>query len=379
MQLRNSCQINGIIIDICIITVFTAFSLLLLRGLVAYDYVTWDLSIPHFDAAEYVKWTFRPSNEISAGGSYLFSTYPTFLEAFLTFMTNNVEAAKIMTISPIPISFATLYYSGRKLSLGRLPSAAGAFFYAVCPSSFALLFSPGQQMFYAFLPLTIIFTLLGVQSILKSNKFQVRCVLILSVLYAVSLSFMPQGILLLVPVVLIIVFYSIVKYAENLKHKIKRVILNGSLICIVSFLLLLPFSVSFLLPYFSFLSSGKFVNDPFQPTRNVLYQDTKIYNTIRLTGIGDYHIEEPGYNDLKNPINILGLLVCSSIVIAPLVILYKDKYRRELLQSTTESPHRFDFLLIVLIILLAGVLIIELGRNGALWRAALKLLVAKSY
>ena len=120
-----------------------------------------------------------------------------------------------------------------------------------------------------------------------------------------------------------------------------------------------------------FFSSGKFVNDPFQPSRSLLYEDTKLYNSIRLAGIGDYHIGELGYNEITNPINILGLILCGSMIIIPLTIIYKDKYRHKLVQINSSNPLKFDFLLIVMIILLVGVIVIELGRNGLLWQIPL--------
>ena len=110
-----------------------------------------------------------------------------------------------------------------------------------------------------------------------------------------------------------------------------------------------------------------------------LYRDTRIYNSIRLAGIGDYHIEELGYNNITSPINILGLAAGLSIVIVPIVILYKDNYRHKLKQITLEHPRQLDFLVIVLIILLAGILIIELGRNGSLWQLPLSCFITESY
>ena len=354
---------------------FTLFSMVLLRSLVTDDFITWDLSVPHFDPSEYLKWTFSVNNEIGAGGEFIFPPYPIFLETLLVFLTNNITAAKIMTIAPITLSFATFYYSTKKLSFGRISSTCGAFFYAVCPISFALLFSPVQQWFYVLLPLVVTFTLLHVHTIWRSDKFQIYPTLTLSVLYAIALAFMPQGILLVVPIIFVVVCYLIIKYPRDFKLKFKRLILSGIIVSTLSFVLLLPFSAAFLLPYFSFLSSGKFVDDPLQASREALYVDTRIYNSIRLAGIGDYHIGELGYNNMTSPINILGLAAGLSIVIVPIVILYKDNYRRKLKQITLEHPRQLDFLVIVLIILLAGILIIELGRNGSLWQLPLSSLL----
>ena len=276
-----------------------------------------------------------------------------------------------MTLFPIPLSFIFFYYSTRKLTLGRLSSIAGVFFYAVCPVSFALLLSPGQQWFYAFLPIVLTKSVVYIRTILISDKLQVYPIIILSILYAGALGFMPQGILLIIPSILVLIFYLLVKDHNNLGQKIKRILRSGVLVCILSFILLLPFSASFLLPYFAFFNSGKFVNDPFQPPRSLLYEDTKLYNSIRLAGIGDYHIGELGYNEITNPINILGLILCGSMIIIPLTIIYKDKYRHKLVQINSSNPLKFDFLLIVMIILLVGVIVIELGRNGLLWQIPL--------
>lgn len=367
----KSYRINGNIIDLCIIIAFTLFSIFILRGLAFQDFVTWDLSVPHFNAGEYAKWTFRPSDSISFGGEWIFPTYPTFLESLLTFLTNNLLAAKLFTILPIPFAFVIFYYSCKRLTLGRVSSVSGAFFYAVSPVSFALLLSPGQQWFYALLPLVITMSIAYFRTILNSDKFKIYPVIILSILYAIALGFMLQGILLIVPIIFVINFYFIIRYHQNLKFKVKRLLWSGGIISIVSFGLLLPISASFILPHFSFLSTGKFVSDPFQPTRNILYENTKIYNTIRLVGIGDYHVAELGYNSLTDPINILGLIMCLSILVFPLAVIYKDRYRHRLMQITSKYPLKLDLLVIVITILFAGLVIIELGRDGILWQIPL--------
>src|SRR4029078_8117823 len=114
--------------------------------------------------------------------------------------------------------------------------------------------------------------------------------------------------------------------------------------CVLTFVLLLPFSISFILPHFGFFGAGKFVNDPFQPTKNVLYENTKIYNLIRLAGIGDYHIGELGYNELRSPINLVGFILCVSVIVVLLSIFYNDRYRRKLKEITSKTPAKFDSL-----------------------------------
>ena len=133
MQLFRSYQINGKIMDICIIGGFTVFQLAFVAKLGCTDFIAWDLSVPYHDASDTLKWTFRPYDLISPGGEWILPPYATFVQALLTFATNNLLAAKLMTLFPIPLSFIFFYYSTRKLTLGRLSSIAGASFMPSVP------------------------------------------------------------------------------------------------------------------------------------------------------------------------------------------------------------------------------------------------------
>lgn len=351
---------KDILLDAIVIIVFGIISILVYKDLVSVDLATWDLIIPSHDVLKNLNRAFVPINPFGAGGSWLDSTYPTIIESMLTSIFGNLAAAKIMTFIPIPLSFATLFLSARSLHFGRIKSIAGGIFFAISPASLALAFSWGQQWFYALLPFVLVLTYSFAREI-TLQKFPWRKAALLSILYAFSLSFMMQGLLLLIPLALIIIIWVFAK-KENYNWSFFLRFMRATLIvsCLV-FVLLLPYSMMFLLPSFSFFSSGDFAIDKYSLSPSVFYSDISVDNVIRLAGITGYHLQQLGFNDLNIPSNIVGLIYSAAIIALPSLFLNKLR----------ASSVGLRFPLLVLSVLASSIILLELGRSGLLWHLPL--------